>query len=90
MSQILDAGDHCQKNVNFGLGRVINKFKEKRGRTWNRLGIMGGAGGKTSPSSTSLRILNTFSLGAPTSGWVSWIFGNSSEIATRTGSSGRL
>lgn len=88
MSQILDAGDHCQKNVNSGLGRVINC--QKGGRTWNRLGIMGGAGGKTSPSSTSLRILNTFSLGAPTSGWVSWIFGNSSEIATRTGSSGRL
>lgn len=52
--------------------------------------MTGGAGGKTSPNSTSLRILKTFSLGAPTSGWDSWIFGNSSEIATRTGSSGRL
>lgn len=63
---------------------------KKKGRTWNRLGVMGGAGGKTSASSTSLRMLNTFSLGAPTSGWVSRIFGSSSEMATRTGSSGRL
>lgn len=60
------------------------------GDHWNRLGMTGGAGGKTSPSSTPLRMLKTFSLGAPTSGWVSWILGNSSEIATRTGSSGRL
>jgi hypothetical protein len=67
-----------------------NGEEEEEGRTWNLRGIWGGAGGKTSTSEDVLSRLITFELGAPIFVVVSCILGRSSEIATSTGSSGRL
>lgn len=70
-------------------GRGKGKGKGWR-LTWNRRGKIGGPGGNTSSKLISFKSLNTLDEGAPEGRVVSCILGNSSEIATRTGSNGSL
>jgi hypothetical protein len=61
---------------------------------WNFLDWIPGEGGRCSESDSnvveSFKRLKILEEGAPVGRWVSWILGRSSEIATRTGSRGRL
>ena len=61
---------------------------------WNFLDWIGTEGGRCSKSDSNVVLsfnrLKILEEGAPVGRWVSWILGSNSEIATRTGSRGRL